>query len=86
MWRLKVGSQVMHCLQTPLCLPLFIPAIFQGAWAGRGPRSSLPRSLLLASRLMEPTATDPSLHSQAKLGQIKQRGRITELGLLSTLP
>lgn len=43
-------------------------------------------SSCFAGRLMEPAATDPSLRSQARLGQIKRRGGIMELGLLSILP
>lgn len=85
MWGLKEGKWAIHSLQAPPCLPVFTPAIFQGRRAGGG-QAAPPSSLLLASQLMEPTATDPSLCSQARPGQIKQRGRITELGLLSTLP
>lgn len=80
-----MGNSFIHSLNSlPHLLSSSQP--FSRVGEQEGGWQHAPSSLLLARQLMEPTATDPSLCSQARPGQIKRRGGITELGLLSTLP
>jgi len=79
------GGQPGNALPAnPSVSPLLHPSHLPGSVGWEGAAQQPPQ--LAPACQPADRVTDPSLCSQARLGQIKQRGGIMELGLLSTLP